>query len=496
MNILLVSPETPPTFWSFRHVLRLARRKSAFPPLGLLTVAAMLPRDWSLRLVDLDVRALHDGDLDWADAVFLSGMIVHAESCHAIAARCAARQVPVVAGGPLFTTGHEQFPEIPHFVAGEAEGLMDDLVRDLRNGCVRPFYQTDRRPDLSRTPIPRWDLIDFRNYAMASVQFSRGCPFDCEFCDIVVMYGRQPRVKSPDQVVRELDALVDAGWNDAIFIVDDNFIGHRAKAKALLRRLIEWRRQRRIRLPFTTEASLNLVDDPELLELMVRAGFKRVFIGIETPVPESLRECGKSANTGRDLASAIRTIQNAGIEVMAGFIVGFDHDQPNVFARQHSFIQESGIAVAMVGLLTALPKTRLFTRLSSEGRILGATTGNNVDGALNFLPRLDPQMLLDGYRRLVNELYAPSVYYCRIRAFLRQYRVRGPRTARSRADMLAFARSLWMLGVRTRGRRAYWAFFLHSLLRPRKFPQAMNLAILGHHFRMVAGAIRCSPSSP
>jgi radical SAM superfamily enzyme YgiQ (UPF0313 family) len=305
------------------------------------------------------------------------------------------------------------------------------------------------------------------------------------------MYGRKPRVKSPEQVVRELDALVDAGWNDTIFIVDDNFIGHRAKAKALLRAMTDWRLRRRIRVPFITEASLNLVDDEELLQMMVDAGFKKVFFGIETPVPESLSECGKTANTGRDLAASVRTIQNAGIEVMAGFIIGFDNDQPNVFERQLTFIQETGIVTAMVGLLNALPKTRLYARLSNEGRILHRPTGNNLDGVLNFEPRLDRHVLLDGYRSLVKELYTPRMYYRRAVTFLREYRRRGPRTARSGADIAAFFRSLWVLGVRSRGRRAYWMFFFRALMvRPRKFGEAMNLAILGYHYRKVAASLQ------
>jgi radical SAM superfamily enzyme YgiQ (UPF0313 family) len=490
MNVLLISPATPPTFWSFRHVLRLASRRSAFPPLGLLTVAAMLPADWNLRLIDLDVSRLQDSDLDWADWVLLSGMIIHADSCHAVASRCAARGKPVIAGGPLFTTGSEQFPEIGHFVLGEAENVMPRLVGDMIAGTVRERYESDVKPDLARTPIPRWDLIRFKDYVMTSVQFSRGCPFDCEFCDIIVMYGRTPRAKAPEQVLRELDALVDAGWRESIFIVDDNFIGHKTKAKALLRALIDWRRRRGVRIPFTTEASLNLVDDEELLSLMVQAGFKKVFFGIETPVAESLAECGKIPNSGRDLAAAVKTIQRSGIEVMGGFIVGFDSDEPNVFERQLAFIQETGIVTAMVGLLNALPKTRLFTRLSAEGRILRQTTGNNLDAVLNFVPKLDCDVLLDGYRSLVKRLYSPGPYYRRAMTFLRTYRREGPRARPSRTDIGAFLKSLWVLGVRSRGRRAYWSFFLRSLLfHRRKFAEAMNLAILGHHFRKVAATI-------
>jgi radical SAM superfamily enzyme YgiQ (UPF0313 family) len=490
MNVLLVSPATPDTFWSFRHVLRLIRRKAAFPPLGLLTVAAMLPAHWRLKLVDLEVTSLEDADIDWADWVLLSGMIIHTDSCRTIAARCAAREKPVIAGGPLFTTGHEQFPEIPHFVLGEAEDVMPRLVADMIHGTVRDRYESPRKPDVTQTPVPRWDLVRFKDYVTAPVQFSRGCPFNCEFCDIPVMYGRTPRVKTTEQVIRELDALIEAGWRESIFIVDDNFIGHKTKAKALLRALIGWRRHRAVRIPFVTEASLNLVDDEELLRLMVEAGFKKVFIGIETPISESLAECGKVQNTGRDLVAAVKKMQHAGLEVMGGFIVGFDNDQPDIFERQWTFIQETGIVTAMVGLLNALPKTRLFTRLSMEGRILQQTTGNNLDAVLNFVPTLDRDVLLDGYRSLVKQLYAPKSYYRRLTSFLREYRPQGPRTRPTHGDVAAFVRSLWVLGVRSRGRCAYWSLLVRSLFRhPRKFTEAMSLAILGHHFRKVAESL-------
>jgi radical SAM superfamily enzyme YgiQ (UPF0313 family) len=490
MNILLVSPATPDTFWSFRHVLRLMRRRAAFPPLGLLTVAAMLPAHWRLKLVDMDVTSLEDADIDWADWVMLSGMIIHTDSCRIVAARCATGGKPVIAGGPLFTTGHEQFPEIPHFVLGEAEDVMPRLVADMIQGTVRDRYESPRKPDLTQTPVPRWDIVRFKDYVMAPVQFSRGCPFNCEFCDIPVMYGRTPRVKTTEQVIRELDALVEAGWRESVFIVDDNFIGHKSKAKALLRVLIGWRRRRAVRIPFVTEASVNLVDDDELLRLMVEAGFKKVFIGIETPMSESLAECGKVPNTGRDLVAAVRKMQHAGLEVMGGFIVGFDSDQPKIFERQWAFIQETGIVTAMVGLLNALPKTRLFTRLSMEGRILRQTTGNNLDAVLNFIPRLDRDVLLDGYRSLVKNLYAPKSYYRRIMSFLREYRPQGPRTRPTHGDVAAFFRSLWVLGVRSRGRGAYWSFLARTLLlHPRRFTEAMSLAILGYHFRKVAEAL-------
>lgn len=490
MRILLVSPRTPDTFWSFSHVLRLVGRKAAFPPLGLLTVAGMLPRDWQLRLVDLNVRRLAEREIEWADAVFVSAMIVHEPSVREVIARCNARGKPVVAGGPLFTTGAERFPDVACCVIGEAEDIMATLVADLAGGRLQPRYQAAARPDVTRTPLPRWDLINVRDYVTLSIQSSRGCPFDCEFCDITAVYGRVPRVKGPDQMVAELDAVLATGWDGGIFIVDDNFIGNRVKTKGLLRALIAWRRRRRARPVFTTEASMNLVDDAELLALMVRAGFKNVFIGIESPAEDSLKECKKVQNTRRDLVAAVRKIHNAGIQVMGGFIIGFDNDREGIFERQWRFIQEAGVATAMVGLLTALPGTQLFARLTREGRLTSHSTGNNLDGVLNFIPRLEPGLLTDGYRRLVKNLYKPREYYRRALAFLREYRPAGPPTRPTLSDVRTFIRSLWAMGVAEPGRWEFWKYLGRSCLSHRRaFAEAIELAIRGYHFRAVAAGV-------
>jgi radical SAM superfamily enzyme YgiQ (UPF0313 family) len=489
MNVLLIYPRNPDTFWSFQHVLRFVSKKSAFPPLGLLTVAAMLPTTWSLRLVDLNVRPLRGADLHWADYVFLSGMIVHKSSAHEIAARCAAHGKSVIAGGPLFTTGHREFPEIPHFVLGEAENVITDLVRDMERGTVQPLYRSMAWPDVRAVPVPRWDLVRMRDYVTMPVQFSRGCPFNCEFCDIVVMNGRVPRTKDPAQVVRELETLRRRGWSNMVFIVDDNFIGHRKRAKQLLREIIGWRARTSPKMGFFTEASMNLADDTELCELMAHAGFKKVFMGIETPSEDGLRECNKRQNR-RDLAQAVRTVQRAGMEVMGGFIVGFDSDPRDIFRRQFEFIQQSGVVTAMVGLLSALPETALYRRLAHEGRILAESCGNNTDAAINFVTRLDRDFLLTGYRELMRGLYEPVNYYRRIRTFLSAYEPRGPAARLSAADLLAFLKSLWVLGLRSAGRRQYWSLFWTTLLaQPRKFRAAMELSILGHHFRSVAGRL-------
>jgi radical SAM superfamily enzyme YgiQ (UPF0313 family) len=490
MDVLLVYPRNPETFWSFKHVLRFVSKKAAFPPLGLLTVAAMLPPTWNLRLVDLNVSDLHDTDLRWADYVFLSGMIVHKQSAHDIAARCRGLGGTVVAGGPLFTTGHQEFPEIPHFVLGEAEDIIGELVADMERGSLRPVYRAAAWPDVRNTPVPRWDLVTLNDYVTMPVQFSRGCPFACEFCDIVIMNGRVPRTKDPGQVIRELEALRLAGWKDMVFIVDDNFIGHRRRARELLDALILWRQRVASTIGFLTEASVNLADHGDLCSLMVAAGFKKVFLGIETPSTRGLDECGKTQNSRRDLALAVQTLQRKGLEVMGGFIIGFDTDPPDIFARQFDFIQRTGVVTAMVGVLTALPQTMLYQRLAREGRLLAGTGGNNTEAAVNFVTRLDAAFLVSGYKQLMQKLYAPRHFYRRIRTFLRSLESHGPAMRLSRSDLRAFLKSVWLLGVWHRGRRAYWSLFWWTLLsRPGKFQRAMELSILGHHFRRIANAL-------
>ncbi len=490
MNVLLLYPRGPETFWSFKHVLRFVSKKAAFPPLGLLTVAALLPQQWNFKLVDLNIAELSDDVLRWADYVLLSGMIVHRESAHEVAARCVQQGKTVIAGGPLFTTGFQEFPEIDHFVLGEAEDVIGQLATDMERGALQRIYRGSSWPDVRKTPVPRWDLIQLSDYVTMAVQFSRGCPFNCEFCDIVVMNGRVPRTKYPAQLVSELEALRLAGWKDMVFVVDDNFIGNRRRTRELLRTLIEWRRRVGTKMGFLTEASVNLADNNELCELMVQAGFKKVFLGIETPSTSGLVECGKTQNNNRDLADAVRTLQRSGLEVMGGFIVGFDSDPPDIFARQFDFIQKTGVVTAMVGLLTALPQTALYQRLAREGRLLAETCGNNTDAAINFVTQLDREFIVSGYKDLMRKLYAPRSYYRRIRAFLRTFEPHGPAMRLSPADIRAFVKSLWLLGVWHQGRRGYWGIFWWALLSgPRKFQAAMELSIIGHHFRRIANTL-------
>jgi len=494
VNVLLVYPAYPSTFWSFKHALRFVRAKAAYPPLGLLTVAAMLPDQWPARVVDLNVDPLTDLDLDWADLVLISAMMIQKESADAVVDRCRAKGVRTVAGGPLYTHLHQEIQGVDHLIVGEAEEIMPVFLEDLARGEAQPVYQAGGHPNLGSSPAPRWDLVEPRNYRSMSVQFSRGCPFDCEFCDIVKLFGRKPRLKSPAQVLLELDNLHRLGWQGNLMIVDDNFIGQKAKTKELLREIIAWQRSHHQPFNFITQASVNLADDPELLSLMAQANFDQVFLGIETPAPDSLRECHKHQNRNRDLVAAVKTIQSYGLEVMGGFIVGFDADSPSIFKDQINFIQRSGIPTAMIGLLSVIPGTRLHERVKKEGRLLGLPTGDSIMdlGGLNFIPKMGREQLIAGYRQVLSRLYEPRAYYRRVRDFLKQSgKIKVPRLPFhrpiSRADLAAALRVLWRLGIRARGRRAFWRFLtMISLTRPAKLPQAMNLAATGYHLRLTA----------
>lgn len=484
MKVLLLYPEFPDTFWSFKHAVKFIGKRAAFPPLGLLTVAAMLPASWEKRLVDTNVRRLRDGDLAWADAVFISAMIAQRDSARALIARCRAAGKTVVAGGPLFSVEHEQFAEVDHFVLNEAEVTLPQFLRDWQDGCARRVYSSTEHPDLSATPVPLWELADLRRYASMCVQFSRGCPFDCEFCNVTAMFGHRPRTKTTAQVLAELDSLVRLGWRGSVFFVDDNFIGNKRVLKQeLLPSLIRWQRTHR-GIPFYTEASINLADDPELIQLMVAAGFNQVFVGIETPDTAGLAECNKRQNQKRDLVADVRRLQRAGLEVQAGFIVGFDSDTPSIFQRQIEFIQQSGIVTAMVGLLQAIPGTHLYERLRRQGRLFGQLSGNNADGTTNFIPRMNRELLLSGYRALTKHLYDPGPFYRRIRTFLRNYHPPRLTTSLSWRHLLAFARACIRLGLFSRGWLHYWLLLAWTLCRrPTLMPLAVSLSIYGHHFR-------------
>ena len=489
MKILLVNPESPPTFWNFDGALEFIGKRSSEPPLGLLTVAAMLPRDWELRLVDLNAADLSDAEIEWADFVLLGGMSIQRRSFLQTVERCRGLGRKVIAGGPLVTTEHETLGEIDHLVIGEAESVLPELVADLSTNTMRRIYRSSEFPDLQKSPAPRWELLDLDAYANLSLQYSRGCPFDCEFCNIGVLNGRGVRTKSLAQFMGEIQSLYDVGWRGALFVVDDNFIGNKNRLRReILPALIEWQRMHGFPFSFTTECSINLADDEELLALIVGAGFEHVFVGIETVHEESLSECGKNQNRRRDLLGSVRTLQAAGLMVSAGFIVGFDSDPEDIFEVQSDFIRESGIPVAMVGLLSAPVGTRLYQRLASEGRLRSNMSGNNMDGTLNFIPKLEETFLLEGYRRLVQSLYAPRVYFDRLVRFLHAYgrRPRRP-SALTRAQVTAFVRALWRLGVKDESRPYFWRLLFTTLFQgPHKFVTAVTLSIYGYHFRRIA----------
>ncbi len=487
MKALLIYPEFPATYWSFKHAIRFLGKRSAFPPLGLLTVAAMLPADkWELRLVDMNVRRLRPRDLNWADMVFIGGMMVQKESARTVIARARRAGLPVVAGGPLFTCEPESFPEVDHLVLNEAEVTFPRFLADWEAGHPGRCYRSAEFPSLEQTPVPRWDLIDMGDYSSMSLQFSRGCPFDCDFCNVTALLGHKPRIKTSAQILAELDALYDSGWRGAVFFVDDNFIGNkRFLTSELLPALASWQRGRS-GIPFYTEASINLSDDSNLMASMVRAGFDTVFVGIETPSAEGLAECNKRQNSNRDLLECVRTIQRAGLQVQGGFIVGFDSDGPDIFQRQIDFIQQSGIVMAMVGLLQAPVGTRLYARLKNEGRIRGFSGGDNTACSTNIVPRMNLEALQEGYRRIFENIYLPKPYYQRVRRFLQEYRRPEIRQGIKGEHIRAFLRSVVRLGIIGRERIHFWRLMIWTFLnRKDLFPTAVTLAIMGFHFRKV-----------
>ncbi len=488
MNILLVYPEYPDTFWSFSYALKFTSKKAAYPPLGLLTVAALLPPAWNKRLVDMNVRKLRDSDLLWADFVFLGAMSVQKESVKSVLNRCRKLAVRVVAGGPLFTNDHEEFGDVDYLVLHEAEITLRPFLDDLKDGRPKHLYTSTEKADVTKTPIPLWELIDMRQYSSMNIQYSRGCPFDCEFCNITSLFGRVPRTKDSGQLIAELEKIYSLGWREGVFFVDDNFIGNRKKLKEdILPSLIGWMEERRRPFYFSTEASINMADDEDLMRMMAKAEFITVFIGIETPHEESLLECAKSQNRNRDLIASVRKIQDFGLEVQAGFIVGFDRDPASIFDRMITFIQESGIVTAMVGLLNAPRGTKLYERLVTENRLLQTSTGDNTDLSMNFIPKMSYDKLLAGYRQIIETIYSPKHYYTRVKRFLKDYRPVQTKVVQLRYSYWkAGLKSVFILGLFGKERCYYWRLVLWSLFRrPRLLPMAVTFSIYGFHFRKI-----------
>lgn len=497
MNTLLIYPEHPDTFWGFKHALKFISKKALHPPLGLLTVAAMLPGWWEKRLVDLNLAPLDDKDLAWAELVMVSAMAVQRRSARQVIDRCRAAGVKVVAGGPLFTAEPEAFDDVDHLFIGEAEQTMPVFLRDLAKGQPHRVYTAESYPDPRTTPIPLWGLTDMRRYLSMTLQYSRGCPFNCDFCDITALYGHKVRTKDAGQIVTELESLYKLGWRGGVFLVDDNFIGNQRKLKeSVLPAMRRWMKSRRYPFTFSTEASINLADDQELMDAMAATGFNNVFIGIETPHEDSLAECGKRQNKNRDLVACVQKIQSSGLQVHGGFIVGFDSDPPSIFQRQVEFIQNSGIVTAMVGLLNAPRGTELYRRLRSQGRLLQGVTGDNTDYSINFTPTMGRDTLLQGYRAVIDGIYSARPYYQRVKSFLRNYQPQRWKPWRFHFGLIrlhfgyagALFKSMVQLGLRDPERRYYWKLLGWSLFRrPRTLGLAVTYAIYGFHFRRVFG---------
>ena len=488
MKVLLVYPEYPDTYWSFSHALKFISKKAAYPPLGLITVSALLPNQWDKKLVDLNIESLHDKDLLWADYILISAMSVQTKSTDEIIARCKRLNKKIIAGGPLFTAEHENYSMVDHLILNEAELTLQPFLDDLENGIPKRIYSSEKFADVTQTPIPEYSLLNLSQYASLSIQYTRGCPFNCDFCDITALFGNKVRAKTTQQIIAEMNNLKDSGFAGSLFFVDDNFIGNRRVLKKdLLPAIISWMENNNHPFHFLTEASVNLADDEELMQMMVRAGFAKVFVGIETPDEASLVECSKTQNNNRDLIDSIQKIQSFGMEVSAGFIVGFDNDTSTIFQRQIDFIQKSGVISAMVGLLNAPKKTRLYERLNNEGRIIADFDGDNTNFALNFIPKMKKEDLLEGYQKILDGIYSSKPYFERVKKFLVDFepKVRN-QTKVDTQKIKALLRSIVILGFVDNGRKHFWKLFFWSLFKkPKVFPLAITYAVFGFHYRKV-----------
>jgi len=487
MRVLMVYPEFPDTFWSFKHALKFINRKINNPPLGLMTISSLLPVNWEKRLVDTNIHRLTEADINWCDMVFISAMDVQRNSVHQIIDQVNKLGKPIVAGGPLFSGSMEDFPTIETFILNEGEITLPLFLADLETGNpIKKVYATTEFADIRKSPLPDLSIINLKDYDSMSLQLSRGCPFHCDFCNVTALLGHVPRLKTAAQVIAELDQLYAAGWRRNVFFVDDNFIGNKKFIKEeILPALIHWRADKS-GFRYSTEASINLADDNELLDLMAKAGFVDIFIGIETPNEASLVECNKKQNSRRDLIKSVNIIQNHGFHVMAGFIVGFDHDTQAIFDQMISFIQESGIVTAMVGLLQAPFGTELYRRLSGENRILKEMTGDNADGSTNIRTIIEPRLLKDGYFRIMRSIYSPELLYPRIKIFLQQFHPVKQTVAIRINEIIAFFRTVFRMGFNRKEGRYYWNLIWWTIRNDiRKFPMAITLVIYGYHFRTI-----------
>ncbi len=490
IKVLMVWPRFPASFWSLAEVMEIVPERSLVPPLGLITVAALCPKQWKIRLVDLAFDALSDEDILWADLVMVSAMAIQREGVRQTLERASKLNRRTMIGGPYASSEPGALlPLADHVVVGEPDEIFHQIATDLEGGSARRLYRVKERPDVSHTPVPRFDLLALENYILMSVQFSRGCPFTCEFCDIITIYGRRPRTKSPAQLIGELDALLQLGWRKEVFIVDDNFIGNHKAALELAQELERWQRRNRYPFGFFTEASIDLASRPALLDAMVKANFCRVFIGIESPSAESLKEAKKFQNLRRDPLDSIRSIQQRGLWVMGGFIVGFDSDPPDIFDRQIEFVERAAIPWAMTGVLQAPPTTPLYERMKREGRLLQDNPEPSNFDPPNFRTVLPLPELLDGTKRMLLTLYDPRRFYERLFDSLERWQLQPEQRAAALSLLYLLGvvfKSAWKQGVLSSYRRAYWRFLRRLMIRwglnPQKRRLGFELALSGHHF--------------
>lgn len=471
MRILLVYPEMPDTFYAMKHFMKVVDKKAAYPPLGLLTVAAMLPTHWEKKLADLNVAPLKDEDIQWADYVFLSAMNVQEESAGAVIDRCNNAGVKIVAGGTLFTHEHYRFPGVDYFVLNEAEITLPLFLQDLANGEPKPIYQTKEFADISETPVPALELIDRSQYLYDIVQYSRGCPYMCDFCDVTALLGRRPRTKTPEQIITELDAINRDGNTQLVLFADDNLIGNKRVLKAeLLPALIAWRKATKPSFYFATQLTVNLADDEELMQMLIDAGFRHIFIGIETPSEESLKVSHKTQNLKKNLLNTIHLIHSKGFIISGGFIVGFDTDDTTIFKRQIQFIQDSGIPLPIVNILKAPPGTDLYKRMKMEGRL--SKPFAFTEGDTNIIPVMDTQVLYKGFIELIGHIYTPAGSYQRLMNFFDTYRF--PQNTLKIPERLSMKQVkmaliiIYRLGIADKDRKYFWRMIGWSLRKNRK----------------------------
>jgi len=462
MKALLLWPIMPSSFWSYQESLDLAGLRATSPPLGLITVAAMLPREWEIRFADRNVYPETDADWDWCDLVIISAMIVQKQDFTDLIAKGVALGKKVAVGGPFPTS----VPEIAleaganYLILDEGECTIPLFLEALANGEEKGIFRSAEKPDVTLTPQPRFDLLDLDAYLLMTLQFSRGCPFQCEFCDIINLFGRKPRTKTPAQMLAEMEALYQMGWKRYIFIVDDNFIGNKRNAKVFLRELIPWMEKRQYPFPLLTEASLNLAEDDELIELMVKAGFTMVFMGIETPDIDSLVGINKEQNTRQSLIESCNKVTQAGLQIMAGFILGFDHEKKGAGGRIEEFVEQTGILQAHISLLGALPNTAMWTRLQKEGRLLEGfgkyfTTQKSL---MNFIPTRPMAEIVEEFIAAFWNLYEPLPYLKRsFRYFMMMSGTRPQRKHQLTRNDLRFVLALcWRQGILRSTRWLFW----------------------------------------